>query len=93
MADEKNIGTGGGGGTPPKFKIRDGEVKVAVWENQSEDGKTFYNAELEIRRLDKDKNWVTEGPIRFPLRKALKISNMLSQVYSQLALKDDSKKD
>jgi hypothetical protein len=40
-------------GVPPAFKVRDGEMKVAVWENTSEDGKIFYNAELEVRRFDK----------------------------------------
>ena len=46
----------------PEHKIRAGQVRVAVWRNSTQDGKTFYSCTLE-KQFKKDNEWKTTNSL------------------------------
>ena len=41
----------------PVIKLRDGRLKLAVWANETEEGKTFYSTKLTRSYKDKADEW------------------------------------
>ncbi|MBB5353853.1 hypothetical protein HNR46_004117 [Haloferula luteola] len=64
---------------------RFGSIRVAVWENQSQDGRTYHSLDLERSYRDKDGAWQSQN-LSLRANEIAKIRGALDQVYADLHL-------
>ena len=74
--------------TSPIKKFSAGGIAVAVWENESKDGKTFNSVTMDRRYKDKNEAWQSTGSLRATdIPKAIVT---LQKAYEYLILKEPS---
>ena len=65
----------------PTIKLRDGVLSVTVWENETEEGKTFYSTTA-TRSYKDGEEW--KETTSFNTDDLLKVSSLLNQAYIEI---------
>lgn len=76
----------------PVHKIRFGNVKVAIWENTSRLGRTFYSFDLERSYLDQNENWHNQN-ISLGANEIPKVIAALTKAYEDYYTLPQLKRD
>jgi len=66
----------------PAAKFRDRGLTVTVWENDTEDGKTYYSANLTKSYKDSSDNWKETTSLNAD--DMLRAANLLQQAYNKI---------
>ena len=67
--------------TKPIHEVRFGNVRVAIWANKGEEGRTFHNFSLERSYRDKEGNWQNQQ-LSLGVREVAKITRALETAYA-----------
>lgn len=70
----------------PVYKVASHGITVAVWEQKSKEGQTFYTAQLQRSYQDKDNEWKNTDTLRMsdvPIA-----AQLLEKVYDKYAVKE-----
>ena len=68
--------------TQPKVKLRDRGLTVTIWENQSEDDKTYYSSSLTKSYKDDAGEWQETSNLNAD--DMLRAANLLTQGYNKI---------
>ena len=68
--------------TQPKAKLRDRGLTVTIWENQSEDEKTYYSSNLTKSYKDDAGEWQETSNLNAD--DMLRAANLLTQGYNKI---------
>ena len=64
----------------PEATFRDGSIKIAIWKNTTEDGKTYTTSRLSNSYKDKHGNWKETD--RFSGTELLQLSRLAAEAYA-----------
>jgi len=78
--------------TKPVHQVRFGNVKVAVWANQSQDGRIFHSFDLRRSYRDQNGDWI-EQKISLNLNEIAKVKGALGKVYADYYTLPQFKRD
>lgn len=66
----------------PAVKLRDRGLTVTIWENESEDGKSYYSANLSKSYKDSEDEWQETSSLNAD--DMLRAANLLQQAYNKI---------
>ena len=78
--------------TKPLHEVRFGNVRVSLWANQGEEGKTFHNFSLERSYRDRSGNWQSQQ-ISMAVGEVAKVVNALNTAYADYYTLPDLRAD
>jgi hypothetical protein len=67
----------------PIHVVRFGNIRVAVWENRNQEGRTYHSLDLERSYRDKEGAWQSQN-INLRPNEIAKVTGALAKVYADL---------